>query len=74
LLEREFRGRDSELDEAAHLLDLFAVDVLIGFEVLDFTRDAARELPSVELFDAGNPVLPLANSLPGFLGANAKRA
>jgi hypothetical protein len=66
LLQCEFRGGDSELNEPAHLLDLFALDIPVGLEILDFTGNPASEVRRVELLDAGDPVPPLADGLPGF--------
>jgi hypothetical protein len=71
---RKLGGRDAELNEAAHLLDLFALDVPAGIEILDFAGNAAVEIRGVELFDSRDPVPALAQTLPSLPGANAERA
>ena len=74
LSQREFGGRDAELDKAAHFLDFFAFDEAGGIEILDLTGDAAIKRGGVKLFDPGDAVPALANGLPALVGANTKRA
>ena len=74
LSESKIGRRDSELDKAAHLLDLFFLDELGGIEIFDLAGNAAIERGGVKLFDAGDAIAPFANGLPALVGANAKRA
>ncbi len=74
LSQREFGGRDAELDKAAHFLDFFAFDEAGGIEILYLAGDAASERGGVELFDPRDAVAPFANGLPGLVGANTERA
>ncbi len=51
LRQRKIRGRDTELDKAAHFLDFFAFDELGGIEILHLSGDAAAERRGVKLLD-----------------------
>ncbi len=64
--ERKFRGRNAELNKAAHLLDFFFLDEPRGVEILDLAGDAAIERRSVELFDSRNAIPRLRGWLSSF--------
>lgn len=65
---REFSRRHRELYEAAHLLNIFFVDILKRVKILDLPGDATGEFGCVELGDVLNPVLRLTNRRPTLLG------
>ena len=46
VVHRELRGRQRELDEDVHLLDVLLLEVLQRVEALDLAGDARRELPT----------------------------
>jgi hypothetical protein len=62
------------LNEAAHFLDFFPLDIAAGIEILNFARDLTTESGGIELLDARDPVASLAKRLPGLLGSNAEGA
>ncbi len=73
ILHRELRGGDRELDEDVHLLDVLLVDELQRVEVLDFARDARRELGGVEPGDRADAAPSRAERFPVRAGPDAER-
>ena len=61
-LHRKVARGDSEVDEPAHLLDFFLVNVMERIEVLDFTGDAAVIAGGIELRDGTDSVAACENS------------
>ncbi len=61
------RGRQGQVDEAAHLLQLFFLDELQRIEILDLRRDLAGELRGIKLRDAGHAAFAGKQVLPDLL-------
>jgi hypothetical protein len=71
LLDGHVCGGEGELDEAAVLLDVFAVDEVFGVEVFDLTGELAGVLGGVEEGDGGYAGLALEERLPGWFGSDS---
>src|SRR5579863_1338260 len=65
--ERVIAGRNTHLNEAAHLLDIFFLDEAGGIEMLDLTRDLTVKCRRIEGFNARDAVAAFEQSLPGLL-------
>jgi hypothetical protein len=65
--------RDTHLDKAAHLLDVFLVDEPRGIEVLDLACDPAVEQRGIEGFNARNAVAAFEQGFPRLLRGVANR-
>jgi hypothetical protein len=66
-------GRDRQLDEAPHLLDLFFLDELRWIEMFDFAGNLAVEQGRIEGFDARDTTTALEQRLPGLFRGVAHR-
>ena len=66
--------RDGELDEPAHLLDFFFLDVIRRVEVLHLAGDSASEVGGVEGGDGGDPARALLDGLPDCFRADTNRS
>ena len=71
---RELTCSHAELNKAAHLLDVFFLDIKKWVEVFYFAGDLATELAGIELRDPFDPVLPVKDRRPAFAGSRADRA
>ena len=60
------------MDEAPNLLEFFFLDELQRIEILDFSRDGARDPGGVEQGDALHAVLSGKDVLPCLFSADAK--
>ncbi len=67
----EFARRDGEVDEAPHLLDVFALDEFLRLEASHLAGDAAGEGGGVKSGDVRNPAAALANRPPTLLGSDS---
>ena len=67
-LHGELAGRHGELNEAAHLLDVFFLDVLKRIEILYLACNLAAKLRGIELCDAANSRFPGLKRRPAFFG------
>ena len=74
LLDGELRCGEGELDEAAHLFDVFAVDEVFGVEVFDLAGDAGGVGGGVEEGDGSYAGLALPDGLPGLFCSDSYRA
>ena len=74
LLHSEVGGGQGELDKAAQLLQLFLLHPLEGIEVLHLAGNAASMLGGVKERNGTDAVLPGADRLPHFFGADAQPA
>jgi hypothetical protein len=66
-------GRDRQLDETPHLLDLFFLDELRGIEMFDLAGNLAVECRRVEGFNTRNTAAALEQRLPGLFRGVADR-
>ena len=66
-------GHHRKLREQVHLLDLFAVEVVIGVVALHLTREAGLELGGIEAGDGGGAARAGAQALPVSGDGIAKR-
>src|SRR5882757_248261 len=64
LSDSELRGRQRKLDEAAHLLDFFALDEVFRAEAFDFAGDPATEPGRIKKTDRADAGFSLEQSLP----------
>jgi hypothetical protein len=74
LFDGEVGGGEGELDEAAHLLEVFAVDEVFRDEVFDFAGDAGGVGGSIEEGDGADAGMALLEGLPGLFCSYAHGA
>src|SRR5437879_393434 len=67
-------GGERQMDEAAHLLDLFFLNELQRIKVLDLSGNGAGEVGGIEMGDGGNAALARLQVLPDFRGGMADGA
>src|SRR5208337_606170 len=70
---REIRAGHGELNEAAHLFQLFFGDPDEWIEAVDLGGDAAIECGAIEMSDRADAALPGEQLWPNLVGANAQR-
>ena len=67
----EIGSGDREEDEAAHLLEIFLVNVIERIEILDFTGDRTTEVFRIEQRNRADAIAGFEQRLPSSIGPDA---
>ena len=73
VLKRHLRGGDDVLDEGVHLLDFFALNIILGLETLHLSADLRGQPLGVEPCHPADPGFPRNERIPILPQANPER-